>query len=266
MRERTRFEPHPDSARLWSRRRGERTELWTEAVGAPPPVYAERWTSWSGRALRTFEPARSKLSAALARGWSGPIPAPEEAWLYLGAASGTTASHVADLVGPAGRVYAVERSLRPFARLLHLAQRWPNLLPILGDAREPERYADRVPLVDGVYADVAQPDQVALLLANVELFLRDRTGRVVLALKTSSIQRGVPAPAHLRAAEEALGRQLTLAESVRLDPFHRSHYLVGGTRGEGPAIGSGRLRFDRAPRPRRGRPALSSRGRAARRP
>ena len=33
--------------------------------------------------------------------------------LYLGAASGTTVSHVSDVVGPEGMVYAVEFSHRP---------------------------------------------------------------------------------------------------------------------------------------------------------
>ncbi len=131
------FRPASDSPRLAILQRSDRTELWTETVGQAPPVYGERWTESDGRAYRSFEPTRSKLSAAIVKEWSGPVPATGESWLYLGAASGTTASHVADLVGPTGRVYALERSLRPFARLLALAERWPNLVPILGDAREP---------------------------------------------------------------------------------------------------------------------------------
>jgi fibrillarin-like pre-rRNA processing protein len=222
---------NPASPRLGARARGDRTELWTETVGSPPEVYGERWASLGGREFRSFEPGRSKLAAAIARGWTGPLPRPGERWLYLGAASGTTASHVADLLGPTGRLYAVERSLRPFARLLGLAARWPNLLPLLGDAREPEGYADVVPIVDGIYADVAQPDQVALVLANVTTFLRDRGGAVLLALKASSMGRERAAAAHLKAAESELAGHLTLAPPVRLDPFYRSHFLLGGGRG-----------------------------------
>ena len=37
--------------------------------------------------------------------------------LYLGAASGTSVSHVSDIVGPEGTVYAVEFSHRSGARL-----------------------------------------------------------------------------------------------------------------------------------------------------
>ena len=225
------FDASPDSPRLRRRERRDRTELWTETVGAPPAVYGERWTTVGDQTYRAFEPARSKLAAALAKDWRGPLPAPGERWLYLGAASGTTASHVADLLGPTGRLYAVERSVRPFSRLLAVAERWPNLLPVLGDARAPDGYAGPVPLVDGIYADVAQPDQVPLVLGNALVFLKDRGGAVVVALKTSSMGRERGGPAHLRAAEEALAVELVLAPSVRLDPFYRSHYLVGGRKG-----------------------------------
>jgi len=241
------FRPSPASPRLGLRERQDRLELWTETVGAEPAVYGERWTAVGERTYRSFEPSRSKLAAALSRGWVGPLPVAGERWLYLGAASGTTASHVADLLGPAGRLYAVERSVRPFSRMLAVAERWPNLLPILGDAREPGGYADRVPIVDGIYADVAQPDQVALVLANATLFLEDAGGAVVVALKTSSMGRERPGPAHLRAAEEALSAELALAPSVRLDPFYRSHYLLGGRRSGSPRAPSG-APAGRAPR------------------
>ena len=110
----------------------------TEALGDPPEVYGERIAAFEDRILRRWEPGRSKLAAAILRGYEGPLPSPSEKWLYLGAASGTTASHVADLVGGEGTVYAVEKSLRPIVRLLRLAERYPNLLPILGDARRPD--------------------------------------------------------------------------------------------------------------------------------
>jgi len=223
------FRPAPDSPRLAILQRSDRTELWTETVGQEPPVYGERWTESDGRPYRSFEPARSKLSAAIVKEWSGPVPAPGEGWLYLGAASGTTASHVADLVGPTGRVYAVERSLRPFSRLLSLAERWPNLLPILGDAREPTTYGALVPPVQGVYADIAQADQVEIVLSNAELFLEGSAGFVLIALKTASMGRDATAVQHVRRAEEELAQLIDLEPSVRLDPFHRGHYFLGGT-------------------------------------
>ncbi len=246
---------HPDSPRLILRP-GERTiELWTEAVGTPPAVYGERWRPLDRRLLRSFEPGRSKLAAGLAEGWRGPLPTPGERWLYLGAASGTTASHVADLVGPSGRVYAIERSPRPFARLLTVATRWPNLLPVLGDARDPRGYFDLVPEVDGLYADVAQPDQVEIVRANAELYLHGAGSAVLVALKTASMGRTLGPRAHLERAERELGATARLEPSVRLDPYHRAHFLLGGRVGGGarrPAVPRARPRRARRPvrRPR----------------
>ena len=218
----------PASGRLHAVERRDRTELWTETEAAPPSVYGERWTERDGRTLRAFDPTRSKLAAGLVRGWEGPLPEPGERWLYLGAASGTTASHVADLVGPEGAVYALERSLRPFARLLALAERWPSLLPVLADARNLVSYLALVPPVDGLYADVAQPDQIEIVLANAREFLTGPNAAVVVALKTASMGRDAPASGHLHRAEASLHDPLDLDPAVRLDPFHRGHFLIGG--------------------------------------
>lgn len=242
MRAARRLVPDPKSTRLRRARVGDRTELYTESVGELPSVYGERWVHFEGRAYRTFEPGRSKLSAGLVHGWVGPLPLPGERWLYLGAASGTTASHLADLVGPEGRVYAVERSPRTFARLLTLAARWPNVLPILADAREPRTYSALVPPVRGLYTDVAQPDQVGIVRANAELFLDTTGAAVVLALKTSSMGRHRTAAAHLAEAEGEVAQFVRRAPTVRLDPFHKGHFLLGGrVRLERPAVGRTRL-------------------------
>ena len=216
------------SPRLLATTRGEREELWTETVGDPPPVYGERWTEVGDRRCRLFEPGRSKLAAAVVRGWTGDLPSDGERWLYLGAASGTTASHVADLVGPAGRLYAVERSVRPFGRLLALAERWPNLRPILSDARDPLGYANLVPPVEGIYCDIAQADQLEILARNAELFLRGEGARILIALKTASMGRHRSATGHREAAESFLSEEYALYPAVSLEPFHRAHFMVGG--------------------------------------
>jgi fibrillarin-like pre-rRNA processing protein len=256
MRSPRRFVPDRKSPRLVRSQYSDRTEILTEASGPPPPVYGERWVHSGSRTYRSFEPGRSKLSAGIVHDWEGPLPSEGQRWLYLGAASGTTASHIADLVGPSGRVYALERSPRPFARLLALSERWPNLLPILADARLPRVFGRLVPVVDGIYADIAQPDQVEIVRGNAELFLGGPGAAVVLALKTASMGRDRTAPAHLEIAERELGSALDLARSVRLDPFHKGHYLVGGR--ARPELfrprGTRPVTLSRAPRPVRRRP------------
>lgn len=221
------WRPFPDAPHLFVHDEAGGEALWTEALGEPPDVYGERVAAFGDRILRRWEAGRSKLAAALLRGYEGPIPAPSERWLYLGAASGTTASHVADLVGGEGTVYAVEKSLRPTVRLLRLAERYPNLLPILADARRPDEYAGDVSLCDGLYVDIAQADQVEIALANARRFLR-RDGTVLIALKTASMGREKDPAGHLAAARARLEEVLDLERPVPLDPFHRRHYLIGG--------------------------------------
>lgn len=214
-------------ARLVREQRDGRATWWTRTVGEPPPVYGERWIERGSGTLRAWDPNRSKLAAALEAGWKGDLPEEGESWLYLGAATGTTASHVADLVGPRGAVFAVERSPRPFRRLLGWVDRWPNVLPILADARGPLDYAQRVPMVDGIYVDIAQPDQVEISLDNARQRLRDG-GAFLIALKTASMGRDAPAPVHLERAMASLAPSVDLDEPIRLSPWHRGHYLVGG--------------------------------------
>ncbi|MHB8352711.1 MAG: fibrillarin-like rRNA/tRNA 2'-O-methyltransferase [Thermoplasmata archaeon] len=237
MRSAALLEPHPDSPRLRRRHELPHDTFWTLGAAGEAPVYGERLLVRPEGTLRHFEPGRSKLAAALARGLARPLPRPGERWLYLGAATGTTASHVADLVGPTGRVYAVEKSLRPFARLLALAQRYPNLCPILGDARWTDRHLGLIPPVAGVYADLAQPDQVAIVLGNCREFLRP-DGHLLLALKTASMGRASTPEQHARAALRELAPAFELADPIPLDPFHRRHYLIAGRATPGRRAGA----------------------------
>jgi fibrillarin-like rRNA methylase len=222
------FEPHPASPRLFRRAdpRG-RSTLWTVPLGEPPALFGERVGYSGNRAFRLFDPASSKLAAALVRGWRGPIPEPNEKWLYLGAAAGTTATYVADLVGRDGSVYAVEKSPRPFGRLIERARRYPNLFPILADARRPAEYLALVPPVDGLYADVSQPDQVSIALENGRRFLR-AGGAFLLALKAASLGRERTPEEHARASREAIGRSVDPEPTLPLEPFHKRHYFLGG--------------------------------------
>ena len=45
--------------------------------------------------------------------------------------------------------------------LVNMAKNRPNVIPIIEDARHPQKYRMLVPMVDAVFADVAQPDQVS---------------------------------------------------------------------------------------------------------
>ena len=57
-------------------------------------------------------------------------------------------------------VYAVEFSHRSGRDLINMAKKRTNVVPIIEDARHPHKYRMLVPMVDTIFADVAQPDQV----------------------------------------------------------------------------------------------------------
>ena len=115
---------------------------------------------------RVWNPFRSKLAAGILGGLDDIHISPGRKVLYLGAASGTSVSHVADVVGPEGAVYAVEFSHRSGRDLIGMARRRTNVVPIVEDARHPMKYRMLVPMVDVIFADVAQPDQARIVGLN----------------------------------------------------------------------------------------------------
>ena len=131
-----------------------------------------------------WNPFRSKIVAAILGGVDNIHIGPGKKVLYLGAASGTTVSHVADIVGPEGLVYAVEFSHRSGRDLINVAKKRTNVIPIIEDARRPEKYRMLVGMVDVIFADVAQPDQARIIALNAHHFLKNG-GHFVISIKVS---------------------------------------------------------------------------------
>ena len=106
--------------------------------------------------------------------------------MYLGAASGTTVSHVSHIIGPEGIVYAVEFSHRVGRDLINMAKKRTNIIPIIHDARKPQDYRFLVGMVDVVFADVAQPDQARIIAENCHMYLKNG-GKFLISLKANCI-------------------------------------------------------------------------------
>merc|ERR1711871_1342974 len=148
--------------------------------------------------------------------------------LYLGAASGTTVSHVSDVVGPTGQVYAVEFSHRSGRDLINVAKSRTNIIPIIEDARHPLKYRMLIGMVDTVFADVAQPDQARIVALNSHHFLKDG-GHFVISIKANCIDSTVPAEAVFSSEVEKLkAEQLKPKEQLTLEPYERDHAVVIG--------------------------------------
>ncbi|KAG0561059.1 hypothetical protein KC19_9G034000 [Ceratodon purpureus] len=177
---------------------------------------------------REWNPFRSKLAAAVLGGVDNIWMQPGAHVLYLGAASGTSVSHVSDLVGPSGVVYAVEFSLRSGRDLVNLAKKRTNVIPIIEDARHPLKYRLLVGMVDTIFVDVAQPDQARILALNAHHFLKSG-GHFVISIKASCIDSTAPAEAVFAAEVKKLQQQqLKPREQITLEPFERDHACVVG--------------------------------------
>jgi len=181
-----------------------------------PPVYGEPTSDgW-----RRWDPRRSKLGAMLESGVDTGLEGGETV-LYLGAAAGTTVSHVADFAGP---TYAVEFAARPARDLLDAAEPRSNLFPLLKDARRPGTYAHVVEPVDVVVQDVATRGQAKVALANRQFL--DDDGRLLLAVKARSEDVARDPDAVFDEVLEALREGYEVLETRSLEPFHEDHLAV----------------------------------------
>src|SRR6056297_1104889 len=181
------------------------------------PAYGEPvvdgWRRWDAH--------RSKLGATLELGLDTGL-AGGDGVLYLGAANGTTVSHVADFAGP---TYAVEFAPRPVRDLLEVAEARDNLFPLLKDARQPETYAHVVESdLDAVVQDVATRGQADVALANRQFLADD--GRLVAAIKARS-EDVTEAPEDVfERVLDRLREGYEVLATERMEPFHEDHLAV----------------------------------------
>jgi fibrillarin-like pre-rRNA processing protein len=184
------------------------------------PVYGEPvdgdWRLWDAR--------RSKLGAMYEKGLDVGLGG-EDAVLYLGAANGTTVSHVADFAGP---TYAVEFAPRPTRDLVDVAETRPNLFPLLKDARRPQTYAHVVEAdLDAIVQDVATRGQARVAKLNRQFLAPD--GRLVAAIKARSEDVTAEPEAVFEDVLEDLREHYEILETERLAPFHEAHLAVVAT-------------------------------------
>jgi rRNA 2'-O-methyltransferase fibrillarin len=175
---------------------------------------------------RVWNPFRSKLAAGILGGLDDIFIVPGAKVLYLGAASGTSVSHVADVVGPEGVVYAVEFSPRSGRDLINMAKKRTNVIPIIEDARYPQKYRMLLSLVDVIFSDVAQPDQARIVALNAHNFLRNN-GHAVISIKANCIDSTAPAEVVFASEVKKLqGEKFKPMEQLTLEPYERDHAML----------------------------------------
>ncbi len=198
--------------------------LYTENLVPGTAVYGEDLVDHQGAEYRYWDPDRSKAAAALTKDLeSFPVERDSDV-LYLGASTGTTVSHVSDIVTD-GMVYAVEYAPAVARQLVALAEDRDNIAPIIGDARTPDDYAPLCSSVDVIYQDVAQRDQVGILQRNADLFLK-AGGHAMIAVKARSISTEKQPEAVFEEVKEQLQGTFDIVAGRTLAPFHDDHLFL----------------------------------------
>jgi fibrillarin-like pre-rRNA processing protein len=203
-------------------------KLATMNLAPGKTVYGEKLIRFEGVEYRLWDPFRSKLAAAILKGIKAVPIKPDHQVLYLGAASGTTASHVSDIVGEKGHVYCVEFAARALRELVNNVCPYRlNMTPILEDARFPEKYAMYIRgRVDDIYCDIAQPEQAKILADNADLLLKNG-GWIMLAVKAQSIDvTKEPSEIYRREVKILEGRGFAIEDVVHLEPYDKAHAMI----------------------------------------
>ncbi len=186
--------------------------------------YAKSVLRKQGKEYREWDPFHSKMAAAVAKGLKKfPIKQGSKI-LYLGIASGQTASFFSDIVGKEGVIYGVEISERCIRDLNPVANNRKNIVPILANAKLPEEY-NWVEKVDVVYQDVASDDQSEVLIRNCKEFLK-QDGIAMMVIKSRSMDV-VKDPKEVYKQEiQKLEKHFKISEKMELDPFEKDHLFL----------------------------------------
>lgn len=189
-------------------------------------VYREKLVKISDEEFRAWDPYRSKLAAAILNGLETLPIVRKSKVLYLGVSTGTTASHISDIVGQSGIVFCVEHSSRVAREFIdRVASFRSNIVPILQDARSPKEYFSVYGPVDVVYVDIAQPDQTEIAILNCKTFLK-KGGYIMLVIKTRSIDV-TKAPSEIMLSEaKKLKSNFEIVQEINLEPYERDHGMI----------------------------------------
>ena len=201
-----------------------RKQLYTINLVPGQRVYGENIVYDNGIEYREWDPFKSKIAAVILKGSSNIFIRKNDVVLYLGSASGTTVSHVSDIVGSNGFVFAVDIAPRVMRDLIFLCYKRKNISPVLADANKIDVMKERVSAVDVVYQDVAQKNQIDIFLKNAGLFLKN-DGYALLAVKARSIDVTKNPKQIFKEVREKLENALTIIDYRELEPFQKDHCM-----------------------------------------
>jgi fibrillarin-like pre-rRNA processing protein len=197
----------------------------TENLNPGKKVYGEKLVEVEGKEYRIWGQRRSKLGAAILNGMNMFPFERNSKVLYLGASSGTTPSHISDIIVD-GIIWCVEFSPRMMRSLVELSRSRENMIPILDDATKPLNYLNILEKVDIIYSDVAQPRQSELFMDNMRLYLKE-DGIGIIMIKARSIDV-TKSPKKIFKEEESKLKTggLRILEKIQLEPYEKDHMAM----------------------------------------
>ena len=210
---------------FWIKTEGQK-KLATENLVIGNQVYKEKLIKKKDIEYRLWDPFRSKLAAVIMNGLEVFPFHDKSSVLYLGVSTGTTISHISDIVGPQGIIFGVEHSSRVARDFLdRVASHRKNIIPIMQDARQPQQYFSVYCKVDVVYVDIAQPDQTDIAIANCKMFLKNG-GYLFLVIKTRSIDVTKAPKKIIENEKNKLNKNFEIIQLVDLSPYDKDHAMV----------------------------------------
>lgn len=184
-------------------------------------VYQEKLVNIKGTEYREWNPKHSKLAAAIKKKISQLGIKKDSTILYLGCSTGTTVSHLSDLLTE-GFIFALDSSPRVLRELILMAEDRNNIAPILEDAFQTEEFKDKVPKVDIIYQDIAQRNQAEIFIENCKKFLK-KGGFAILCLKSRSMDIKKTPKQVYKEVRNQLEKELRVVDFRELDPFQKQH-------------------------------------------
>ena len=204
--------------------KGKRIKYLTKSIAKGYDVYGEDVVKFEDDEYRVIDVTKSKLGAAIAKDISQIGMKPGSKVLYLGSSTGTTPSHVSDIVGKDGFIFAIEFAPRMMRDFIFVCEKRKNIAPILEDANHPERYQKYAKDIDVVFQDIAQKNQVAIFLKNCDMFLK-KGGFGLLTIKARSIDVTKRPKDIFNMVREELEKKITIVDYRDLDPYEKDHCI-----------------------------------------
>ena len=217
---------HPKHNNVFISGLQEKLKLYSKNLAIGKRVYGEKLLNFKGTEYREWDPFRSKLAALILENPVSNFFSENLNCLYLGASSGTTVSHLSDVL-PSGVIFGVEFAERSIRQLIQNTSNRKNIVPILGDARFPESYAKHIfTEVDLIYQDVAQPRQSEIAISNCNYYLKEN-GLLILAIKSQSID-SIKKSEYIYSQEKTILEEAgyTILESINIHKYAANHIII----------------------------------------